>query len=186
MIDLDSSHEFDWALYRDGCERRVSELPTILGFDGWRGSKRDVGPLLADAGRFGRRVPVFLELFFEADFRSVGRRFGIELVGVDDALALRHSFQSIPGLVRFLGEAFAPVLYIGEGATAYTYLPKQSEPCADSFVVLGDQIPAGLEFASFNTARLFALVEAVVAMVRTGSSDRSSSVPLLMKEWLLP
>ncbi len=186
MIPLDSSHPFDWSGFEEGTERGITEFLATIGGPAIPLMKRNVRGIEVDLANFGRQLPLSARMLFELDLRGVGQRSGIAPVDVEEAVALRQSFQSVPGLARLLGEAFVPIFYIGDGVTSCVYAPKQDEACADSFVVLVDQIPAGFEYAAFSVGVLLGLLSAIVYSVEKGHPERlGSKVPPLMREWLL-
>jgi hypothetical protein len=186
MIALDSSHPFDWPGFAQSIEREANGLLSELSGSGVFAGSRRLDELEAEVGKFGRQLPQSARIVMERDFRPLGQRYGIAFVDVNEALALRRSFQGVDGLAKLLGEAFLPIFYIGEGATASVYLPKQTEACADSFVVLVDQVPAGFEFGAFSLGAFLLKLGATVHCGRHGYPERlGQSVPPLLREWLL-
>ncbi len=186
MILLDSSHPFDWPGFEESIERSLNSLLAVYSESAVPVGTRNVGPVIAELEKFGRQLPASARMLFERDFRSIGQRHGFSFVDFEGALTLRQSFQELEGIARMMGEAFLPIFYIGEGVTAYVYAPKQEEPCADSFVVLVDQLPAGFEYAAFSVGILLSKLGAIVDCVQSGHPERlGRGVPSLMREWLL-
>jgi hypothetical protein len=182
MIALDSSHPFDWPGFRQSIERELSSLLAQLDRSEAPRS-REILPLEADVAQYGRQLPESARLLLQRDFRSLGQRYGVGFVDVE---ALRHALQGIDGIARLLGEAFVPVFHIGDGVTASVYLPSQVESCADSFVVLADELLAGFEFGAFSLGMFLMDLAAIVYSVRKGNPARlGRSVPPLLREWLL-
>ena len=78
------------------------------------------------------------------------------------------------------------MFYIGDGVTLYAYLPKQSEPCADSFVVAVELVPAGWHFIANSSMKCVSVLGAIVQCREAGYPERlGSSVPPILREWLL-
>lgn len=186
MIQLDSSHPFDWAESTRYFREDIASLAKTLSLRSSPDSILDVSSVEADVTPFGRQVPCFVSAFLAWDFGFSGRSYGVDPVTATDIPSIRRSLREDPGLARVLGEGFLPMFHIVGGVTLYVYLPKQTEPCADSFVVAAHVVPAGWHFVANSTRKCLSLLGAIVQCREAGYPERlGSSVPPILREWLL-
>jgi hypothetical protein len=181
MIPLDSSHPFDRDGYIEATHETVERLSGRFGWNPVRHASDHASQVVGDIREFERTIPGTVEVFLSYDFRSPDRSYGIEPIGRDEMVMLRRSMRSNPGLPTFLGKAFLPLFYLGEGATLYVYLPLQTEYCADSFVVGVEIDPFSFAFVANGVRKLFSSVGAVAFSVAYGSDF---GTPPMLKKWM--
>lgn len=179
MIELDSSHPFDWDAMRQSAESEVRIFRHPFGWTPAEGSVRDLSALDEDVVKLGRVIPLGVRVLLETDFDAMGVSHGLCPILVSEIVRMRAEQQELDGVGRYIGEAFVPLFYLGSGATIAAYLPKQVEPCADSFAVAYDERCSGWEFLAFSSVMLLMLLGKAI-VPRTYDHD----LPPILKEWM--
>jgi hypothetical protein len=183
LIPLDSTHPFDW---QGGEDWMRSLLASCVKSFGWYSSELSFRPeIIKDVHQFARQVPSELDVFLSLGLLAEDRRHGFEPVPHADILKLRMEMRQLPGLARFLGEAFLPILYLGEGLTIYAYLPKQVEKCADSFAVAVDFEASAFSFVANGIGMLFTILGNTVWKIADGRLNPfGRDVSPVLRDWL--